>query len=97
MAESAHTSIHLNKNVNSEPVIAGQDVPVTRDPQGGLANRFGGIGLGFDHLKPALQNSSEAYRRRCSSNYMDGILSDPKRWNDAVNDFVQETFEDEDV
>lgn len=59
---------------------------------GGQAHRFGGIGLGFDHLRPTMQNSSDAMRRRCSSNYMDGILSDPKKWNDAVQNFVQETF-----
>ena len=62
----------------------------------GFAQRFGGMGLGFDHLKPTMQNSSEAMRRRCSSNYMDGILSDPKKWNEAVNNFVEETYEAED-
>ena len=76
----------------------GQDVPIIweRGPVSGPTHSFGGIGLGFDHLKPALQNSSEAYRRRCSSNFMDGLLSDPKKWNDAVNNFVQETYEAED-
>ena len=36
-------------------------------------------------------------RRRCSSNFMDGILSDPKKWNDAVQSSVQETFEDDEA
>ena len=81
----AFKNLSQSSVATNEPV---QDLPVVNVTTSGLANRFGGIGLGFDHLKPVLQNSNEAYRRRCSSNYMDGILSDPKKWNDAVNDFV---------
>ena len=48
-----------------------------------------------------MQNSTSGTdatnRRRCSSNFMDGILSDPKKWNDAVQSSVQETFEDDEA
>ena len=60
-------------------------------------HHFGGFGMGRDHLKPEMQSSSDATRRRCSSNFMEGMLSDPKRWNDAVQSYVQENFEGEDI
>lgn len=60
------------------------------------------MGLGLGHLVNSSSSNTyadyaDAQRRRTSSNFIEGLLSDPARWGEVLQNSVKEDIEQDDA